>query len=208
MMGLTLAHASCVMQPACGRLKHMLGNDYKDQQCSIAGALEVVGERWSLLIIREVLLGVRRFDQLQSDLGVARNVLQTRLTRLVEQGVIEKQLYQERPKRYEYLLTEKGLDLWPTIVALMQWGDRYAAPAAGPPVLLEHRGCGGAVDQHRICGACGARLSARDVLASARRAESKGPLLRLAPRPSRPAIDQVIFFGWPVNCPTICAVAK
>jgi DNA-binding HxlR family transcriptional regulator len=145
----------------------MLGNDYKDQQCSIAGALEVVGERWSLLIVREVLLGVRRFDQLQSDLGVARNVLQTRLTRLVEQGVLEKRLYQDHPKRYEYMLTEKGLDLWPTIVALLQWGDRYAAPAAGPPVLLEHRGCGGAVDGHRICTACGARLSARDALAIA-----------------------------------------
>jgi DNA-binding HxlR family transcriptional regulator len=155
------------MQPTCGRLNRMLGNDYKDQQCSIAGALEVIGERWSLLIIREVMLGVRRFDQLQSDLAVARNVLQTRLTRLVDQGVLEKRLYQQRPKRYEYMLTEKGLDLWPTIVALMQWGDRYAAPAAGAPVLLEHRGCGGAVDEHRLCAACGARLSARDVLANA-----------------------------------------
>jgi DNA-binding HxlR family transcriptional regulator len=159
----------------------VLGNDYKSQQCSIAGALEVVGERWSLLIVREVLLGVRRFDELQSDLGVARNVLQTRLTRLLDQGVLEKRLYQERPKRYEYLLTEKGLDLWPTIVALLQWGDRYAAPAAGPPVVLEHRGCGGRVDEHRICAACGARLSARDVLAIAGPgARADHPLLRRA----------------------------
>jgi DNA-binding HxlR family transcriptional regulator len=159
----------------------VLGHDYTDQQCSIAGALEVVGERWSLLIIREVLLGVRRFDQLQSDLGVARNVLQTRLTRLVDQGVLEKRLYQQRPKRYEYMLTEKGLDLWPTIVALLQWGDRYAAPAAGPPVLLEHRGCGGAVDEHRICTACGARLSARDALAiPGPGARADHPLLRRA----------------------------
>jgi DNA-binding HxlR family transcriptional regulator len=145
----------------------MLGNDYKDQQCSIAAALEVVGERWSLLIIREVLLGVRRFDALQSDLGVARNVLQTRLTRLLDQGVLEKRQYQEHPPRYEYMLTEKGLDLWPTIVALMHWGDRYAAPDAGPPVLLEHRGCGGAVDEHRLCSVCGARLTARGALAIA-----------------------------------------
>jgi DNA-binding HxlR family transcriptional regulator len=163
------------------RLGDVLGNDYRDQQCSIAGALEVVGERWSLLIIREVLLGVRRFDQLQSDLGVARNVLQTRLTRLVDQGVLEKRLYQDHPKRYEYMLTEKGLDLWPTIVALLQWGDRYAAPAAGPPVLLEHRGCGGAVDEHRICATCGARLSARDALAVAGPgARADHPLLRRA----------------------------
>jgi len=141
----------------------MLGNDYKTQACPIAGALEVVGERWSLLIVRDVFLGLRRFDQIQANLGIARNVLQARLRRLVDQGVLERRPYQERPPRHEYRLTEKGLDLWPTVVALMQWGDRYAAPAAGPPVLLEHRGCGGAVDEHRVCEACGARLSARDV---------------------------------------------
>ena len=144
----------------------MLGHDYKNQVCSIAGALEVVGERWSMLIVREILLGVRRFDEMQADLGIARNVLQARLTRLIDEGVLEKRLYQDRPKRYEYLLTDKGLDLWPTIVALLQWGDKYAAPPAGPPVLLRHRGCGGDVDEHRICAACGARLSARDVRAS------------------------------------------
>jgi DNA-binding HxlR family transcriptional regulator len=144
----------------------MLGHDYKNQVCSVAGALEVVGERWSLLIVREILLGVRRFDELQADLEIARNVLQARLTRLIDEGVLEKRLYQERPKRYEYRLTEKGLDLWPTIVALLQWGDKHAAPAAGPPVLLHHRDCGGAVDEHRICTACGARLSVRDVRAS------------------------------------------
>jgi DNA-binding HxlR family transcriptional regulator len=143
----------------------MLGNDYAKQSCSIAGALEVVGERWSLLIVRDVMLGVRRFDELQSHLGIARNILQTRLRRLQEQGVLEKRLYQERPPRSEYLLTEKGLDLWPTIVSLMQWGDRHAVPAAGPPVLLEHRGCGGSVDDHRICARCGARVEVRDALA-------------------------------------------
>ena len=140
----------------------MLRNDYADQTCSVAATLEVVGERWSLLIIRDVLLGVRRFDALQADLGVARNVLQTRLERLVAEGILEKRLYQERPKRYEYVLTEKGLDLWPTIVALLQWGNKYAAPH-GPPVVLEHRGCGGSVDEHRICTLCGARLTAGDV---------------------------------------------
>jgi DNA-binding HxlR family transcriptional regulator len=142
----------------------MLRNDYSTQTCSIAGALEVVGERWSLLIIRDILLGLRRFDELQRNLGIARNVLQTRLTRLQEQGVIERRLYQERPTRYEYRLTEKGLDLWPTIVSLMHWGDRHAAPQAGPPVLIEHRGCGGAVDDHRICEACGLRVEVRDAV--------------------------------------------
>ena len=113
---------------SCG----MLGNDYKSQTCSIAGALEVVGERWSLLIVRDVFLGLRRFDEIQANLGIARNVLQTRLERLVEQGVLERSLYQERPPRYEYRLTEKGLDLWPIVVSLMQWGDRHAPPAGGP----------------------------------------------------------------------------
>jgi DNA-binding HxlR family transcriptional regulator len=144
----------------------MLGNDYDSQVCSIAGTLEVVGERWSLLIVRNVFLGLRRFDEIQENLGIARNVLQTRLTRLIDYGVLEKQLYRERPPRYEYRLTQKGIDLWPTIVTLMQWGDRYAAPAAGPPVLLEHRDCGGAVDEHRVCERCGAKLDARDVRAT------------------------------------------
>ncbi len=144
----------------------MLGSDYRTQTCSVAATLEVVGERWTLLIVRDVLLGLRRFDQLQADLGVARNVLQARLARLVDAGVLERHRYQERPERFEYRLTEKGLDLWPVVVALLQWGDKYAAPG-GPPVVLEHRECGGAVDEHRICSRCGTRLTARDVRASA-----------------------------------------
>ena len=159
----------------------MLGNEYENQVCSIAGALDVVGERWSLLIVRDITLGVRRFEQLQKSLGIARNVLQKRLERLVEEGVLERRLYQERPARHEYLLTEKGLDLWPVIVALMKWGDAYAAPPAGPPVLLEHRGCGGAVDEHRLCTVCGARLSVRDVVAIAGPGASPRSPLRRRP---------------------------
>jgi DNA-binding HxlR family transcriptional regulator len=157
----------------------MLGNAYDNQTCSIAAALEVVGERWSLLIVRDVFLGLRRFDEIQADLGIARNVLHTRLAKLVEQGVLEKHPYRERPARWEYRLTGKGLDLWPTVVALMQWGDRYAAPA-GPPVLLEHHGCGGAVDAHRICETCGARLSALDVRAHLGPGAGKDRRLRAA----------------------------
>jgi DNA-binding HxlR family transcriptional regulator len=143
----------------------MLGNQYPSQVCSIAGALEVVGERWSLLIVRDVFLGLRRFDEIQENLGIARNVLQTRLRRLEDEGVLERRRYQERPERHEYRLTEKGLDLWPTIVALMKWGDRHTAQPAGPPVLLEHRGCGGSVDEHLTCERCGARLSVREARA-------------------------------------------
>jgi DNA-binding HxlR family transcriptional regulator len=143
-------------------LTEVLGRAYDAQTCSIASTLEVVGERWSLLVIRDAFLGVRRFDDFQRSLGVARNVLQSRLERLVEAGILERRLYQERPPRHEYRLTEKGLDLWPVIVALMKWGDRYAYPD-GPPVVMEHRDCGGEVDDRRICTRCGQPLEARDV---------------------------------------------
>jgi DNA-binding HxlR family transcriptional regulator len=166
----------------------MLRNDYDGQTCNIAAALEVVGERWSLLIVREVFLGMRRFDEMQSDLDIARNVLQTRLTRLVENGVLERRLYQEHPPRHEYFLTEKGIDLWPTVVALMRWGDEHVSRPGGPPVLLEHRGCGGGVDEHRICASCGARLSARDVTAKpGPGASPRHPLVRRAQRAPAPA---------------------
>jgi len=140
----------------------VLGNDYKTQTCSIAGALEVVGERWSLLIVRDVFLGLRRFDQLQANLGIARNVLQARLERLIEQACSSAAATRTGPPRYEYRLTEKGIDLWPIVVSLMQWGDRHTPPPGGPAVVLEHRGCGGRVDEHRICEKCGKPLSARE----------------------------------------------
>jgi DNA-binding HxlR family transcriptional regulator len=138
-------------------MRTMLGRTYDNQVCSIARSLELVGERWSLLIIRDAFLGVKRFDDFQRSLGIARNILQNRLQRLVEDGVMERRAYQERPVRYEYVLTEKGRDLWPVIVHLLRWGDRYLAPD-GPPRVLEHRGCGGEVDETLHCTRCGERL--------------------------------------------------
>jgi DNA-binding HxlR family transcriptional regulator len=169
-----------MMQPFHARMGwQMLHNDYENQSCSIAGALEVVGERWSLLIVRDILLGLRRFDELQSHLGIARNVLQARLTRLQEHGVLERVPYRVRPPRFEYRLTERGLELWPMIVALMKWGDRYTPPEGGPAVVIEHRGCGGRVDDHRICEKCGARLKARDAVGRPGPGAAPGhPLLR------------------------------
>lgn len=160
----------------------MLGNTYDNQVCSIARTLELIGERWTLLIVRDAFLGVRRFDDFQRSLGIARNVLQGRLERLVEHGILERVRYQERPERFEYRLTEKGLDLWPVLVSLISWGDRHAADA-GPPVLLEHRGCGGRVNDRRICESCGALLGPRDVNAR------PGPALRSDEKPVQPALS-------------------
>lgn len=143
----------------------MLRNDYSGLNCSIARTLELVGERWTFLVLRDVFLGVRRFDAIQRDLGVARNVLATRLERLVAEGVLEKHPYQQRPPRHEYRLTEKGLDLWPIVVELLRWGDRHASTPAGPPIILRHRDCGGLLDEWRICENCGKPLTVRDVRA-------------------------------------------
>jgi DNA-binding HxlR family transcriptional regulator len=142
----------------------VLGNDYDGQVCSVAGTLELIGERWTILVIREVLYGRRKFSEMQRTLGVARNVLATRLESLVEAGILERRIYSERPERYEYFLTEKGLDLWPVFVALMHWGDKHLpTPPGGPPVRLVHRGeCGGAVNDRRICERCGEELTVRD----------------------------------------------
>src|SRR3954471_18198003 len=106
----------------------MLGRTYDSQVCSIAGTLEIVGERWTLLVLRDVFLGVRRFDDIQRDLGIARNVLQARLERLGGEGAPEKRFNEDRPPRHEYRLTERGIDLWPVLLALMKWGDRHVYP--------------------------------------------------------------------------------
>jgi DNA-binding HxlR family transcriptional regulator len=115
----------------------MLKRDYEGQNCSIAKTLEIVGERWTLLIIRDVFLGLRRFDQLQASLGVARNVLTDRLNRLVEEGILERVPYSERPPRFEYRLTDKGRELGVALTALRQWGDDHLSEK--PPRLLRQR---------------------------------------------------------------------
>ncbi len=150
------------MQPLCEKITPVLGNDYPDQPCSLAKSLEVVGERWSLLIVRDVMNGNRRFSGIQSSLGVARNVLSARLQRLVDEDILERRAYQESPPRHEYFLTEKGLDLWPALMALMHWGDRYSVGPDGPPLVVIHKGCGGEVSDRGICESCGEVLTARD----------------------------------------------
>jgi DNA-binding HxlR family transcriptional regulator len=140
----------------------VLHRTYDDQNCSIARSLEVIGERWSILIVRDAFFGIRRFDDFQQSLGLSRGVLANRLDRLVEEGILERRAYQERPPRYEYRLTDKGRDLWPVAMALLKWGDRYYAEN-GPPRQLFHRGCGGEVTDRRTCAKCGAELTVHDV---------------------------------------------
>jgi DNA-binding HxlR family transcriptional regulator len=140
----------------------MLHHEYPGQICSIAKSLEVIGERWSLLIVRDVLHGNRRFSEIQRSLGVARNVLAARLQRLVDEGILERRAYQESPPRDEYFLTEKGLDLWPALIALQGWGDRHSTGPEGPPMLLVHKVCGGPISDRGICKSCGEVLNARD----------------------------------------------
>jgi DNA-binding HxlR family transcriptional regulator len=140
----------------------VLHRDYPGLDCSVAKALEVIGERWSLLIVRSVMHGNRRFGEMQESLGIARNVLSARLQRLVDEEILERRAYQESPPRYEYFLTQKGLDLWPALIALLNWGDRYSPSPEGPRRLIVHKECGGTVSERGICESCGKLLTARD----------------------------------------------
>jgi DNA-binding HxlR family transcriptional regulator len=115
----------------------MLKRDYEGQNCSVARSLEVVGERWTLLIIRDAFLGLRRFEQFQENLGIARNVLTDRLNRLVDEGILERVPYSERPARYEYRLTQKGRDLNIALAGLRQWGDRHLSEK--PPRIARRK---------------------------------------------------------------------
>jgi DNA-binding HxlR family transcriptional regulator len=129
--------------------------------CSIARTLDVVGEKWALLAIREVFLGTRRFDEMVHRTGAPRDTLAARLRTLVATGVLERRQYSEHPARFEYHLTQAGRDLYPVIVTLMRWGDQYLAGDDGPPLVLEHN-CGHQVTAQLICQACGEPLNPRD----------------------------------------------
>jgi DNA-binding HxlR family transcriptional regulator len=133
---------------------------YAEKNCSIARPLAVLGERWTMLILRDLFLGRRRFDEFQASLGVATNVLSARLTTLNEEGIVERRRYSEHPERFEYVLTEKGRDLQPLLLALLAWGDRYTAEN-GPPLEIVHEDhafhmvptcsvCGEPIDTHNV----------------------------------------------------------
>lgn len=138
---------------------------FADMRCSIAQTLEIVGEWWTLLILRDCFLGVRRFDDFVERLGISRNVLTDRLDTLVGAGVLERRPYDEGRRRYDYVLTEKGLALWPVLTALRQWGDEWVLGEELAPVLLEHRGHGHLTHVQPTCDVCGEVLDARSVRA-------------------------------------------
>jgi DNA-binding HxlR family transcriptional regulator len=143
----------------------MLGKTYDSEVCSIARALEVVGERWSVLIVRNALFaGSTRFTDFQRSLGIAPNILKTRLDGFVDAGIMRRQQYSEQPELYEYLLTDKGRDLAPALIALTEWGDRWAAPD-GPPILYRHSTCSSPVSHEVVCGTCGRVADPAEVVA-------------------------------------------
>jgi DNA-binding HxlR family transcriptional regulator len=130
------------------------------RECSIANALAVIGERWSLLALREVFLGVRRFDQIQRNTGASRDILAARLRTLVSAGVLEKRQYERHPPRYEYVLTDAGRDLQSVLVTLRQWGDEHVTPGE-PPTVFQHA-CGAKLHAHLVCDHCGQPLHPGD----------------------------------------------
>jgi DNA-binding HxlR family transcriptional regulator len=136
---------------------------FADMTCSIARTLEIAGEWWSPLILRDIHLGITRFDDLRRDLGISRKVLSERLERLVEHGILERRAYSEHPPRHDYVLTRKGRELVDVLLALVAWGDRWTAGRAGPPVLLRHRACGELTQAEIRCAQCGEPLQADEV---------------------------------------------
>lgn len=138
----------------------MTSLDWSRENCAVGNTLAVIGERWTLLVLREAFLGVRRFEQLQRNTGIARNILSDRLSTLVEHGILRRELYQERPRRYEYRLTEQGLDLYPVLLTIMDWGARHLG---GRAMALTHKPCGAVAMPHLACPACGKAVVARDM---------------------------------------------
>ena len=152
--------------------------DFAAMDCSIARTLDAIGDRWSLLIIRDAFYGVRRFDVFQKDLGVARNVLTDRLQKLVDKGVLERRQYEERPPRFEYRLTERGRDLVGVVLAMMRWGDRWTGEGDAP-VSIIHTTCGHVTQPVVACSECGEELRLGDLLADpipTTRDRAPGPL--------------------------------
>ncbi|MDA9451186.1 MULTISPECIES: winged helix-turn-helix transcriptional regulator [unclassified Bradyrhizobium] len=161
----------------------MRWDELEEQSCSLARTVGVIGDRWSLLILRECFLRVRRFDEFQAKLRITRHLLADRLKKLVRYGVLRKSPYQDSPKRYEYILTQKGLDLYPILMALVHWGDIHMVDERGRPLLHEHKNCGKIFDPVMICSECKEPIFAKEVRTL------PGPGVGKFPNPSSKAKD-------------------
>jgi len=135
-----------------------VASTFDDLDCSIARTLEIVGSRWTLLVLRDLFAGITRFDAIQADLGISRKVLAERLASLEETGVVERRAYQDNPPRHDYLLTPKGSELGSVLLAMIAWGDRWEAGAGGPPALFRHEVCGQVTHAVATCSECGEPL--------------------------------------------------
>jgi DNA-binding HxlR family transcriptional regulator len=138
---------------------------FADWPCSVARSVDLLGDWWTPLVLRECYYGVRRFDAFQRSLGIGRNILTQRLNRLVDEGLLERRPYHDRPVRHEYVLTDKGRDFFPVVAAMAWWGDRWLAGDDGPPVVLHHTRCDHDMHAEVVCSQCGEPIELRDVTA-------------------------------------------
>src|ERR1700743_1340465 len=160
----------------------MKWDELEEEACSVARTLGVIGGPWALLILRECFLRTRRFEAFQSALGITRHLLAERLKKLVRTGILRRVPYQESPKRHEYILTQKGLDLYPIMMAIVHWGDTHMVDERGRPLLHQHRKCGKIFDPVLVCSECADPLNAKEVVTR------PGPGAR--PRPDRRTLER------------------
>ena len=168
----------------------MRWNEIDTMTCSIARTLSVVGDRWTMLIIRDVFLGIRRFEGMQRDLGLTPHRLSDRLRKLVHDGILLRVTYEKHPRRFEYRLTEKGIDLYPLIVVMIEWGDRWMAGRAGVPVELVHRPCGHSIKPELTCPSCKSKIEPREMSARPGPALKQRGLAGQRSQPPRPIADR------------------
>lgn len=141
----------------------MRWGEMQDENCSIARTLSVIGDRWAMLILRDAFLRIRKFDDFQKDLGISKQRLSEQLKKLVEEGVLSKAEYQTNPARFEYRLTAKGMDLYPVVMAMVNWGDKYMDKGKGAPMVYKHTTCGNYFTARMHCSECGEVVDPRDV---------------------------------------------
>jgi DNA-binding HxlR family transcriptional regulator len=148
---------------------------FADISCSIARAVDVIGQRWTPLIVRDLFAGMTKFEDIRRDLGIASNILAARLDDLERHGVVERRQYQSAPARHEYVLTEKGKDLYPIVATLLAWGDKWRSAPDGPPALTVHTDCGQVTTAKTVCAECGGELNAGNVIPARGPGAKPGP---------------------------------